>query len=108
MKTIWAGIASLGMIFIGMDASAARPLSRAQPVHRLSCAEIATRIQALNRPIGAENNPWHQLRRNPTPQFVLLGIVTPDPEHDARLDQLRQERNALIAQAVDEDCAARR
>jgi hypothetical protein len=100
-KLALAGGATL--VMLGTASAASR-----EPLHRLTCDQIATRIQAANGPIGDENNSWLQLQRNPTAQFVLLGIVTPDPEHDAAIDRLRAERNALIVVAVDKNCAAER
>lgn len=110
MKALAIGTVVAGGILLALSAQAA-DLSRgyhganAGGVGRLSCAEIASRIQADNGPIGDENNSWKQLQRNPTPQFVLLGITTPDPDHDSYIDGLRNERRALIAEAVAKNCA---
>lgn len=106
-------IALAGLSLIATAASARAQTDAIQPVdpapyRKLSCDEIASRIQALNVPIGSNNNSWDELRRNPTLQFILLGIPTPNPTYEEFLAHARGERIALIEVAVAKNCAAQR
>ena len=49
-----------------------------------------------------------ELRRNPTLQFILLGIRTPNPTYEDFMAHVRGERIALIEVAVAKNCAAQR
>ncbi|SHG50741.1 hypothetical protein SAMN02745157_4357 [Kaistia soli DSM 19436] len=75
---------------------------------KLSCDEIAARIQKLNVPIGDNNSTIAGFRRSPTLEFLLLGTGSRSPEFVAMVAKARGERNALIAVAVEKDCAAKR
>lgn len=75
---------------------------------KLSCDEIAARIQKLNGPIGDNNSTIAGFRRSPTLEFLLLGTGSRSPEFIAEVARARGERNALIAVAVEKDCAAKR
>ncbi|BCP53412.1 hypothetical protein K32_20290 [Kaistia sp. 32K] len=111
MKRISIALAGLGLLACATTASAQS--ERIDPVdssqfRKLSCDEIASRIQALNVPISSNNNSWDELRRNPTLQFILLGIRTPNPTYEDFIAHARGERNALIEVAVAKNCAAQR
>ncbi|WP_156911750.1 hypothetical protein [Kaistia adipata] len=109
---------SLMIVLAGLGLMASASIAVAQseridPVdsgqfRKLSCDEIASRIQALNVPISSSNNSWDELRRNPTLQFILLGIRTPNPSYDDFMARVRGERIALIEVAVAKNCAAQR
>lgn len=106
-------IALAGFSLIAAATSAHAQSETIQPVDssqfsNLSCDEIATRIQALNVPISSNNNSWSELRRNPTLQFILLGIRTPNPTYEEFMARARGERIALIEVAVAKNCAAQR
>ncbi|MBZ9938179.1 hypothetical protein LB518_17905 [Mesorhizobium sp. BR1-1-16] len=75
---------------------------------KLSCDEIAVRIQKLNVPIGDNNSTIAGFRRSPSLEFLLLGTGSRSPEFTAMVAKARGERNALIAVAVEKDCAAKR
>jgi len=107
----WIALAALGVV-AGV-APAAAQTEAIQPVdpsqyNNLTCDEIASRIQALNVPISSNNNSWDELRRNPTLQFILLGIRTPNPTYEEFMAHVRGERVALIEVAVAKNCAAQR
>lgn len=87
-----------------------QPVSPVDPVpfRTLSCDEIAARIQGLNGPIGDNNSTIAGFRRSPTLEFLLLGTGSRSPEFVAEVARARGERNALIAVAVEKDCAAKR
>lgn len=107
----WIVLAGLGLFASTAAANAQSGDIQAvdpAPFHKLSCDEIASRIQALNIPIGSANNSWDELRRNPTLQFILLGIKKPNPTYEEFLARARGERIALIQVAVDKNCAAQR
>jgi len=78
------------------------------PFRRLSCDEIATHIQRLNRPIGDNNSTIAGLRRSPSLEFLLLGTGSRSPAFIAEVAKARGTRNALIAVAVEKNCAAKR
>jgi hypothetical protein len=104
-------LAALG--FVAGATAASAQTEAIQPVdssqfRNLSCDEIASRIQALNVPISSNNNSWDELRRNPTLQFILLGIRTPNPTYEEFMAHVRGERIALIEVAVAKNCAAQR
>ncbi|WEK49090.1 MAG: hypothetical protein P0Y66_15210 [Candidatus Kaistia colombiensis] len=104
-------LAALALV-AGVTAASAQTES-IEPVNpsqfrNLSCDQIAARIQALNIPISSNNNSWDELRRNPTLQFILLGIRTPNPTYDEFMAHARGERIALIEVAVAKNCAAQR
>jgi hypothetical protein len=109
---------SLMIVLAGLGLLASAPVAGAQSerinsvdpsqFRNLSCDQIASRIQALNVPISSDNNSWDDLRRNPTLQFILLGIRTPNPTYEDFMAQVRGERIALIEVAVAKNCAAQR
>jgi hypothetical protein len=78
------------------------------PFRKLSCDQIAARIQKLNVPIGDNNSTIAGFQRSPTLEFLLLGTGSRSPEFIAEVARARGERNALIAVAVEKDCAAKR
>jgi hypothetical protein len=106
---------SLRIVLAGLGLFAGASLASAQAERidtvdsaqfsKLSCNEIASRIQALNVPISSNNNSWDELRRNPTLQFILLGIRTPNPSYEDFMARVRGERIALIEVAVTKNCA---
>lgn len=96
-----------GVTAAGAQTEAIAPVDPAQ-FRNLTCDQIAARIQALNIPISSNNNSWDELRRNPTLQFILLGIRTPNPTYDEFMAHARGERIALIEVAVAKNCAAQR
>lgn len=104
-------LAALGLVAsvtaASAQAEAIQPVDSSQ-FRKLSCDEIASRIQALNIPISSNNNSWDELRRNPTLQFILLGIRTPNPTYEEFMAHARGERIALIEVAVAKNCAAQR
>jgi hypothetical protein len=104
-RTLLTAVALLGLMTV---AHAGNRTHAPVPYHKLSCDQIASRIQALNVPIGSANNTWDNLRRNPTALYLLLGIKNKNTDYDAMLDQARSERVALIRVAVEKDCAAQR
>lgn len=105
-------LAGLGLLVAATSARAQQPEPITPvdpaPYRKLSCDEIASRIQALNIPISSSNNSWDELRRNPTLQFILLGIRSPNPSYEEFMARARGERIALIEVAVAKDCAAQR
>lgn len=79
------------------------------PFRKLNCDEIATRIQALNRPIGDDSSTIAGFKRAHNPVlFALTGFGSRTSEYNDMLAQARGERNALIAVAVEKDCASKR
>jgi hypothetical protein len=108
-----AGLFLIVASIIAYIVPAAAQSERIEPVdssqfRNLSCDEIASRIQALNVPISSNSNSWDELRRNPTLQFILLGIRTPNPTYEDFMAHVRGERIALIEVAVAKNCAAQR
>lgn len=91
-----------------------QPITPVDPskFRHLTCDQIATRIQALNRPIGDNNSTIAGIRRSQelgtTMQFLLLGTGSRTAEFNATIAQYRGERNALIAVAVEKNCAEKR
>ncbi len=75
---------------------------------KLSCDQIAHRIQVLNEPIGDNNSTIAGFKRSPSLEFLLLGTGSRSPAFIAEVSKARGERNALIAVAVEKDCAAQR
>lgn len=78
------------------------------PYRKLNCDQIAERIQALNVPIADDSSTIAGFKRSPSLQFALLGIGSRNTEYETQLALARGERNALIAVAVEKDCAAKR
>ncbi len=99
--------------FLAMAAPALAQWEPVTPVdparfHKLSCDQIAHRIQVLNGPIGDNNSTIAGFKRSPSLEFLLLGTGSRSPEFLAEVSKARGERNALIAVAVEKDCAAQR
>ena len=74
----------------------------------LSCDQIAAHIQALNVPIGNNNSTIAGFQRSPSLEFLLLGTGSRSKDFVAEVSKARGARNALIAVAVEKNCAAER
>jgi hypothetical protein len=79
------------------------------PFRRLSCDEIASRIRALNGPIGDDGSTIAGFKRAQNPVlFFLFGTTSRSAEYERGIAQQRGERNALIQVAVEKNCASGR
>lgn len=78
------------------------------PYRKLSCEQIAAKIRELNVPIGNDSSTLAGLQRGPNPVlFFFTGFGASTPEYESNLALQRGERNALIAVAVEKDCASK-
>jgi hypothetical protein len=79
------------------------------PFRKLSCDEIASRIRALNGPIGDDGSTIAGFKRAENPVlFFLFGTTSRSAEYERNIALQRGERNALIHVAVEKNCAAGR
>jgi hypothetical protein len=113
MKHILSSIAvsalALGVTLTAASAQRAdvTPVNPAQ-FRKLSCDQIAFRIRQLNVPIGNDSSTLAGLQRAQNPVlFFFTGFGSRTDEYNASLAHARGERNALIAVAVEKDCAAK-
>lgn len=78
------------------------------PYRKLSCEQIAFKIRQLNAPIGDDSSTLAGLQRAHNPVlFFFTGIGSRTAEYNERLALARGQRNALIAVAVEKDCASK-
>lgn len=87
-----------------------QPVTPVDPAHfrKLSCEQIAQRIRQLNVPIGNDSSTLAGLQRGPNPVlFFFTGFGASPPGYQESLAHDRGERNALIAVAVEKDCASK-
>lgn len=78
------------------------------PYRKLSCEQIAFKIRQLNGPIGNDSSTLAGLQRAQHPVlFFFTGFGSRTPEYDQSLALARGQRNALIAVAVEKDCASK-
>ncbi len=103
-------LAAAVLAFAGPALAQWQPITPVDPARfrRLSCDEIAARIQVLNGPIGDNNSTIAGFKRSPSLEFLLLGTGSRSPAFIDEVAKARGERNALIAVAVEKDCAAKR
>ena len=110
-----AAIAFAGLVALTLPALAqTEPVTPVNPAkfRHLSCDEIARRIGILNGAIGDNNSTIAGFGRTQdlgkAVEFFLLGLGSRTPEYNAKIASARGERNALIAVAVEKNCAAKR
>ncbi|MCX5514909.1 hypothetical protein C3941_11190 [Kaistia algarum] len=108
-KRMIISVVTLAAAMSGASAQRAdvTPVNPAQ-FKKLSCEQIAFRIRQLNVPIGNDSSTLAGLQRAQNPVlFFFTGFGSRNDDYNASLAHARGERNALIAVAVEKDCASK-